>query len=167
MKRWMAVLVLMAAVVTPCLAEDTGSDGWTATMLGSDDLLEARVGTRPFGDKTEIGMFGLWVDGLAEGEEEAYGGGVYATYDLVQDAEFKILSFAVPVTWLVGGQMGALHCEDSDEDATASLLTGMTFGGKKIRLGVEAQYILDNDLWKEFSKVDDSTRILFTAQYRF
>lgn len=143
------------------------NDKLAVTAVGNDDLLSLRVGARPWQGRTEIGLFGIWLDGLKEGEDEAYGGGAYATYDVVQDAQFTVLTYSVPATIYVGGQMGFLHREDSDEDATASLITGVSFGDAKIRIGAEYQYMLDESMWKEFGVVDDKGRLLLTLQRRF
>lgn len=163
-RTWLAVFMVLACAGLG-LAQET--DGWTVTAVGSDDLLSLRVGTRPWQGRTEIGGYGVWLDGLAEGEDEAYGGGVYATYDVVEDAQFTVLTYQVPVSIYVGGQMGVLHREDSDEDAGAALMTGLSFGDTQTRIGVEYQYLLNEDLWKEFGTVDDQGRLLLTLQRRF
>lgn len=143
------------------------NDGWTVTALGSDDLLSLRVGTRPWNGRTELGLFGEWLDGLKEGEDEAYGGGIYGTYDVIQDADFTVLSYSIPTNIYIGGQLGALHREDSDEDATAALMTGINFGDEKIRIGVEFRHVLDKQLWKEFGVVDAQDRLLLALSLRF
>ncbi|MFA5377654.1 MAG: hypothetical protein WC455_18025 [Dehalococcoidia bacterium] len=169
-KGWFGAAVLLAWVCVFCATsygEEVQKDGWTVTAVGSDDLLSMRIGTRPWAGRTEIGGFGIWLDGLKEGEDEAYGGGAYATYDVVQDANFTVLKYNVPATIYVGGQMGFLHREDSDEDATAALMTGVSFGDEKIRIGVEAQYLLSQDTWKEFGVIEDQGRLLLTLSRRF
>jgi len=140
MKRatFVAVILLMT-IATVFGAEPipitTGQ--WVGTAAGSSDLLSLGGGYRPAGGRTEFGLFAEWVDGLAEGGQEGYGGGLYASYDLVQEAPFTILSFQVPVTWSVGGQLGALHMpEVNDEDAIANLTTGLSFGDETIRIGI-------------------------------
>lgn len=141
-------------------------DKFTVTAVGNDDLLSLRVGTRPWGARTEIGGFGIWADGLTEGEEAAWGGGVYATYDVVQDAQFTVLQYSVPATIYIGGQLGVID-RDTGDDAVAALMTGVSFGDDKIRIGVEYQYILDQDLWQELGAIDDQSRFLLTLGRRF
>lgn len=165
---WLVALVVALCCVCPVQADElNSSDGLAVTPVGSDDLLSLRVGLRPWGGRTEIGGFGIWLDGLKEGEDEAYGGGAYATYDVVQEAPFTVLTYSVPATFYVGGQMGFLHREDSDEDATSSLLTGVSFGDEKVLIGIEFQYLLDESLWKEFGEIDDKGRVLLTLSRRF
>ena len=167
---WLVALVVALCCVCPVQADETNvktSDNLTVTAVGNDDLLSLRVGFRPWAGRTELGGFGIWLDGLKEGDDEAYGGGVYATYDAVQDAQFTVLTYSVPVTFYVGGQLGFLYRENSDEDAMASLITGLSFGDAKIRIGVEYAYLLDETLWKEFGQIDDRGRLLLTLQRRF
>jgi hypothetical protein len=151
-------------------------DNWTVTTYGNDNMLGVRAGVRPWEGRTELGVLGFWMDGLQEGDEksdtgsnqqESWGGGIYGTYDVVQDAEFTVLSYQVPIDIYVGGQLGALHRADSDEDATAALLTGMSFGDAGIRLGVEYQYALTDDLWKELAPMDDKHHLFLTLGVRF
>jgi|GEM_PF-3278990 len=174
----MGVIVGVVTAVTPATygADPNGLGNWTATAYGSDDMLGLRVGMRPWEGRAEIGLFGLWMDGLAEGDEksdtgpnqqEAWGGGIYGTYDVVQQAEFTVLQYQMPVDIYVGGQLGLLHRADSDEDATAMLMTGISFGDGGVRLGVEYQYLLDEDLWKEFGAFDDKHRLLLVIGMRF
>jgi len=169
MKKCLVGVALLAlCCACPVQADElNSSDGLAVTSVGSDDLLSLRVGLRPWGGRTEVGGFGIWLDGLKEGEDEAYGGGAYATYDVVQGAQFTLLTTSVPATFYVGGQMGFLHREDSDEDATASLMTGLSFGDEKTRIGLEYQYLLDESMWKEFGVIDDKGRLLLTLQRRF
>ena len=167
--KWTLIvgIVLLYVGLNVTFGEEVQKDKVSVTAVGNDDLLSLRFGARPWQGRTEIGAFGIWLDGLKEGETEAYGLGAYATYDVVQNADFTVLSYTVPATFYVGGQMGFLHREDSDEDATSSLLTGVSFGDEKIRIGFEYQYLLDESLWKEFGVVDDKGRILFSLARRF
>lgn len=140
----------------------------TVTAVGNSDLLSLRVGITPWQGRTELGLYGIWLDGLTEDAEgEGFGGGLYATYDVVQDADWTIMSFSVPVTYYAGGQLGVLHGEDSDEDAQASFLTGLTFGDDRVRIGVEYSYLLDDGLWKEFGTIDDNHRLMLTLGWQF
>ena len=168
-KVWLSFLVMavLCLVCTTVYGEEQSGDGWTVVAVGNDDLLSVRVGARPWSGRTELGGFAIWMDGLKEGEDEAAGGGVYATYDVVQDAQFTLLSYQIPVTIYAGGQMGFLHREDSDEDAVCSLLTGVTFGDSRTRIGIEYQYLLDESLWKEFGPIDDRGRLLLSLAMRF
>lgn len=181
MKRFMLMAIVICLVCVPAYSQLTiGShsvptisteapqpDGWTVTVAGSDDLISVRVGARPWLGRTELGGFGIWLDGLAEEEEEAYGGGVYATYDLVQDAQFTIGSYSVPATIYVGGTLGVVEREDSEADAVSALMTGLSFGDDQIRIGLEYQYLLDDGVWKEFGQVDEESRLLLTLSRRF
>lgn len=165
--RHVVWMLIVAMCVAGTVLGQEKSDGLAITGLGSDDLLSLRVGVRPWQGRTEIGGYGIWLDGLKEGEDEAYGGGIYGTYDVVQDANFTLLNVQVPIVWYAGGQIGFLHREDSDEDAGASLMTGLSFGDEKVRIGVEYQYMLDQDLWKEFGAIDDRGRLLLRLSYQF
>ena len=148
----------------------------TVTVVGNDDLLSLRVGVRPWAGRTEIGLFGIWMDGLVEGDQksddsvnqlESWGGGVFATYDVVQDAAFTVLSYQVPVDVYVGGQLGAVHLDNGNDDATAALMTGVMFGDAGVKIGVEYSYQLSRDLWKEFGTFDDKHRLLLSLGVRF
>jgi len=146
-------------------------NNWTVSVVGNDDLLSVRVGTRPWTEKTEIGLYGVWQDGLQPDGEEAWGGGVYATYD-VAHGEFAILQMQVPIVWYVGGMAGFLSPDPiklsrHTIDASASLLTGLSFGGEKVRIGVEYLYALSPSLWKELAEVDPQGEILLCLAYRF
>jgi len=46
-------------------------------------------------------------------------------------------------------------------------MTGISFGDGGVRLGVEYQYLLDEDLWKEFGAFDDKHRLLLVIGMRF
>jgi hypothetical protein len=178
--RWTTILLgvtlgLVVAVSSARAADPNEGVNWIVTAYGSDDLLGIRAGLRPWEGRTELGLFGVWIDGLQEGDQktdsktqrEAFGLGIYGLYDVVQDAEFTILSFQVPVNFYVGGEMGVLERQDSEEDATAALMTGLSFGDSSVRIGVEYQYILDDSLWREFGAMDDNHRILLTLGLRF
>jgi hypothetical protein len=143
----------MLGVVTACGSPAWGFDpngvkDWTATAYGSDEMLGVRAGLRPWQGRAELGLFGVWMDGLADGDEksdtgsnqqESWGMGVYGTYDVVQRRSFTVLSYQVPVDLYVGGQLGMIHLADSDEDATAALMPVWRFGEAGIRIGVEYQ----------------------------
>jgi hypothetical protein len=179
--RMMILFGILFGMVTICVNPVLGFDpngfkDWTVTAYGSDDLLGVRAGLRPWAGRAELGLFGMWMDGLSEGDvksdtesnqQESWGLGVYATYDVVQRAEFTVLSYQIPIDIYVGGQLGALHRADSDEDATAALMTGLTFGDGGVQLGVEYQYGLDEELWKELAPLDDNHRLLLTLGIRF
>lgn len=175
---WLGVFLgVVTACGSPAWTEEVAAEHhWIVTAYGSDDLLGVRAGLRPWEGRTELGLFGMWMDGLSLGDgksdeggnqQESGGGGVYATYDVVQDAQFTVLSYQVPINIYVGGQLGVLHRADSDEDATAGLMTGLSFGDAAIRIGVEYQYLLDKELWKELGAIDDNHRILLTLGLRF
>jgi hypothetical protein len=163
MKRVMSLCFLVVLM----LSVAGYSREWTGTAVGNDDLLSVRIGTRPFGERTEMGVFGIWHDGLTEAEQEAFGVGVYATYDVVNDATFKVLNVQVPVTWYAGGQLGAAERKGVAADATAALMTGVSFGGAKVRIGLEFQYFLDETLWREFGAIDENARLMLAMAYRF
>jgi hypothetical protein len=162
MKTW-TVLMIVALLAATGFAEGT----WPITTVGSDDLASQRIGWRPDKGRTEFGGYVIWMDGVAGPDTEGFGGGVYGTYDLVQNAEFNVLWYTVPVTWLVGGELGALEREDANEDAMAGLFTGISFGDERIRIGVEYHYLLDKDLWREFGDLNDSDGLFLSLQVRF
>lgn len=167
MSRIFLIVLVALSLSIPAVAGEIQPDKLAVTAVGNDDLLSLRVGARPWAGRTEIGAFGIWLDGLKDGEDEAFGVGAYATYDVVQDAQFTVMTYQVPVTFYVGGQMGFLHREDSDEDATSALLTGFSFGDNATRIGIEYQYMLDEALWKEFGQVDDKGRLMLTLCRRW
>jgi len=177
-----AILIgIIIGVVTACggpayAADPNETRNWAATAYGSDDMLGLRVGMRPWGGRTELGLFGMWLDGLAAGDaksdsgsnqQECFGGGVYGTYDVVQQAEFTIIKYQMPIDIYIGGQLGMIHRADSDEDATAMLMTGLAFGDGGIRIGVEYSYALTRDYWKEFADIDDKHNLFLTLGIRF
>lgn len=173
MTRVFAVVLAAVMLCGVALGQDPvvkEENGWTASLLGNDDMLLLRAGARPFGEKTELGLYGTWRDGLKPGDAEAWGLGGYATYD-VADGEFAVAQFKVPITWYVGGMAGFLSPTDEFNrktiDQAASLLTGLSFGGEKVRIGVEYQYGLSPDLWKPLADVDPQGMLLLCLSYRF
>lgn len=173
-KVWlvMGLCVLLCSTVygaQEASLEPVEGDGLTLTAVGSDDLLSLRVGLRPWSGRTEVGVFGLYLDGLREADDPRAGGGVYGTYDLVDEAEMTILRLQVPVVWYVGVELGALDMPAGRIDATASLLTGLTFGDGRNQIIVEARYAPGPKLWEELADLeeDDRARLVVGVSHRF
>lgn len=172
MAAMVAAVALCSSVFGQAVEETTGSQIAVST-LGNDQTLCVRAGWRP-GARTEFGLEGLWADGVGDAMEEAFGGGIYATYDLIQSAPLKVLTYEVASTIYAGVKAGALFPVEEEEDtsnvdATAALVVGVLFGDEHIRLGMEAQMYAPNEWlgWQEFTELDDSARILVMAQVRF
>lgn len=177
-KKHVAIALLVGLWLASPAAADAGSvpldpARWAVNGLGNDETFCLRVGYRAT-TRTEIGVEGLWADGIGDARDEAFGAGIYAKYDVIQDAKFKVLSYEVDTTVYAGTKAGALFPIDADTDgtnidATAALIAGVEFGGEQIRLGMEAQLYAPNEWlgWQEFSQLDDSARVLVHAAYRF
>ncbi len=166
----LAVLFFLLLAVELCQGQEAPADSALVfRAVGNMDLLQTEIGWRPglAEDRTEIGLWGTWLDGVRETELEAYGGGVYGSYDLVTDATLKLLSVQVPTTWSLGTQLGILKPDTGGPDATAALWTGLSFGDKKIRLGIRGTYFLTQDLWRELADIPDEARLLATIAFRF
>jgi hypothetical protein len=160
------LVALYAGVCQVCPGQEA-DESLVLRAVGNMDLLKAEIGWRPglTEDRTEVGLWGMWLDGIRE-DGEAGGFGVYGSYDLVKDAPLKIFEFQVPVTWQVGTAVGVLWPE-AGADATANLFTGLNFGDGKIRLGIRAEYYLTKDLWRELADIPEDARLLATIEYRF
>lgn len=169
MKKALLVAMLMLAVSTVCSATE-----WSATLLGGNQSIQARVGARP-GEKTEVGVFGMWKDVDLEGpygDTDSVYLGLYGLYDLVKDQEFSILNFTTPVTWNIGGLIGAGSAADmpselEDINAVLSAITGLYFGDEKAQIGVEYQYAFDESLWQELGSITNQSSVLFSIKWRF
>lgn len=171
MKALMIVVVLLAMMVGPAMA--VAIPPLTGTLLGNNDQLELRVGYRPDAGKSEIGLSGLWMDGL-NGTVEGYGLAAYATYDVISNLE---IPWTLP--WItttgklladgyLGARVGFITPRDGefDPDASAALLGGIRFGGPKVQIGVEYQANLTKDLWSSLADVSDS-RVVASVSYHF
>jgi hypothetical protein len=71
--RMMILFGILFGMVTICVNPVLGFDpngfkDWTVTAYGSDDLLGVRAGLRPWAGRAELGLFGMWMDGLSEGD---------------------------------------------------------------------------------------------------
>ena len=146
-----------------------------ARIVGSGDLLKGEVGWRPGhgDDRTEIGGYGNWISEVTPSQVEAYGGGIYGTFDAIKDAPFSPLSGMTTDKILsslyVGVLLGALKPRTTSWDTTAALMTGLSFGDKRggVRLGVRYEYFLTRDLWKALADVPSTSRVMATLEYRF
>ena len=165
--------ILMALCITVYGAEpvpaDTSSLMWAVRGVGSGDMFKGEFGLRPglLEDRTEFGVYGQWLDGLGVDKVESLGLGLYATYDVIKDAPFKIWEFSVPSTIYVGTSLGALKPHRADWDATASLMSGINFGDRTVRIGFRFEYLLTNNFWRELADIPDDARALATVEYRF
>jgi hypothetical protein len=147
-----------------------GDPAWVARGAGNGDGLRAEFGWRPgwSEDRTEIGIYGSWLDGVLDEQVESWGAGIYASYDVIHEAPFRIpgLGVEVPSTMYIGTSLGAIKPAECHWDATATLFTGLSFGDESIRLGVRGEYILSSALWTELADVPDDARVLLTVEYR-
>jgi len=146
-----------------CPAQETAKP-WEAGFLGSDDLVGLRV---TYGDRAKVGGEVDWFDSTVPLGAKAWRVGFVGVYEVMQRQDFNAWLVDVPATLYVGGLGGVMIPEEGKTDATAALFTGFKFGGEKTMLGIEYQYLLTKDLWKELAMIDDSDRLLFYAAFRF
>jgi hypothetical protein len=168
----LAVLTMIAAVqaadpVTPDAA--TGS----VNLLAGEDMALARIGFTPSQvERVTVGPEVGYIEGVKDGPPRGVTVGFFGTYDLVKDATLDVLATQVPATWYVGVHGDGLFREGVDVDMTAGLMTGLRIGHTEVAgghkwcaaLGIEAQYLLTKTLWRELADVDDSGRLLVSAQ---
>lgn len=166
MDRWRVVLVLIAACVGTAAAQDVGVTG-----LASNTEFQARAGL--LGDEGgEVGLWGAWLEEIDD-EESRWGGGVYATYDIAQDAAFPIgnlfpfglaegvLPPTIPCDIYLGGLAGVL--EGSEPDAIAGLFSGLRFDF----LALEGHWRPDADVWNELPAELDEWTLMVAARWQF
>lgn len=164
--NWKGILICIACA----LAWAVAAQAQVVSVVGNDDEVGVRVGYRP-GEKGEMGLFGLYTDGLKDGTEAA-GGGLYATWD-VMAGDFDLLGYKVPSVLYAGGLLGVLSTQDKlkeegrQTDAIAALMTGLSFGDETIRIGIEAQYAFSKEQWRALADVDENSKLLLNLSYRF
>jgi len=167
--KWFLASILMLAVLA-VLAATANAGVFSVTPFASDDLAGARLLYRVSEEsRTSIGLDGAWIDGALDLEnDEAARVSFVGTYDVIQTAPLNIAIAEIPSTVYVG-VLGGVQFGEDDEDASAALMTGVRFGDgvKGVNLGIEYQYLLDKDLWRELGTFDDTGRILATVGYAF
>jgi hypothetical protein len=163
----MAMVALLACIPLARAGEPVVAEPqWGLDGLASDDLIAGRLMYQA-GARTRVGVEVAWLDGIAPDVDEGTRVSFVGTYDVLQEADFTVLQFAVPASVYVGILGGVLFVEDADTDATAGLMTGIRFGDGRASLGVEYQYLLTDTLWQELAYVDDTSRIMGFVEFRF
>lgn len=168
-KMIMIAFVLLVAMTSTAIAMPPVA----GTILGNADQLELQLGYRPDAGKAEIGLSGIWLDGLA-GVAEGYGAAAYATYDVVSGLDlpwtmpFGLGNGTLKGDGYIGAKVGFVSPTDGefDPDATASLLAGIRFGGPKVQIGVRYEKNLTEDLWSSLAALPDS-RVVASVGYHF
>jgi len=158
---WLVALVVLMANVA--MAGD-----WSFTPLGGDEMITLRMGYTPTESRVTIGPEFTWIDGIDSAEGTGWALGFFGAYDVVKDAEFELLGVSAPINWYIGVHADVLFPEDEKADATAGLMTGLRFGDGDFKegqtvaasLGVEFQYLLTDELWKELAPINDESRLL-------
>lgn len=141
MKRVLTAILLCLVLSMPSLAT------WNGWLPVSDDQVELWL-TKPSG-KVSIGGYGIWVDEDAQPEVgNQFGGGVIATYDLLEGATFVVGNVTIPVQWSIGVRGGLLYSHEVDDlDPASSLLTMFRFGEPNMGLAVIYEYDVSENLW--------------------
>jgi len=171
MRNWVTLCLTILALATTAAA--ITMPPLTTSLLGSNDQLELRLGYRPQAGRSEIGLDGIWLDGL-EGVAEGYGLAAYATYDVVSGLDlpwtmpFGMGNGTLKADGYLGARIGMVSPRDGDfdPDATAALLAGIRFGGPKVQVGVEFQQNLTKDLWSSLADLPES-RVVACVGYHF
>jgi hypothetical protein len=154
------LLVGVALLVMLCIVGSVqAANEWS--LLAKDGEVQARVALWPAeGVRAKVGPFVAWND-----DGNIWTGGAFATYDLMQQQDFRVLFVEVPATLYVGGMIGATDA--SDPKAVVRLLTGLDFGDGPTRLGFEIQYGLDRDFWRQLGDDADGVSLFFRLACRF
>jgi hypothetical protein len=176
MRTWIMaiVVVVLSFMVHASLAQDDpiilNPAQWTGTFGGSDTLVFLGVGYRPPAEKeqrTEIGVRGFYREDVMPDSECSVGLAGYATYDLLYEAPLNLVVATVPTTVYAGVMAGGLRTvESADYRPTAAILLGTSFGDRRVRLGVEASYTVDKDVWDKLADVSNQTAVWVFASYR-
>lgn len=173
--KWFFAAVVMLAVLA-VMAVTADASQFSVTPFASGDMAGARAMYRTNeAARTAIGIDVAWLEDVDNPVgDEAIRYGFVGTYDVIQDAPMKIFSLAEIDTTVyigvLGGFMTSLEDRDSFHDSTdpaAALITGVRFGDGNVRLGIEYQYLLDSDLWKEFGDFDENSRLVASASILF
>jgi len=152
-------LFLLVVSMVACAAVGAGENEWN--LLANDNEIQARVSLLPDPNaRMAIGPFVSWRD-----DDNVFAGGVFATYDLMQEQTFQVLQYEIPATLYVGGMIGAQDI--GDPGAVVRLLTGIDFGDGPTRIGFEIQYGLDGDFWHELGDDADDVDLFFRIAHRF
>lgn len=165
--KWFFAGILMLAAIA-ALAATSNAEVFTVTPFASSDLAGGRVLYRVNEEsRASIGLDGAWIEGALDFEDdEAVRVAFAGIYDIIQTAPLNIYIAEVPSTAYIG-VLGGVQFGEDEEDASAALMTGARFGDgfKGVNLGIEYQYLLDDDLWREFGAFDDNGRLLATVGY--
>jgi hypothetical protein len=177
MKTWMMVLLFVVSMVagTAQAQEPVTLDPATygASILAGQDMAAVRFLFTPNQvQRVTVGPEVGYIEGVKDGPNNGVMVGFFATYDLLQGATLDVLATQVPLDWYVGVHGDGLFREGVDADMTAGLMTGLRIGHTQLpagqkwcaAFGIEAQYLLTKDLWREFANMDDSGRLLVSAQ---
>lgn len=167
--KWFFAGILMLAAIA-ALAASADAGVFTVTPFAASDLAGGRLMYRVNEEsRASIGFDGAWIEGALDFEDdEAIRVAFAGTYDVIQTAPLNIAIAEIPSTIYVG-VLGGVQFGEDEEDASAALMTGVRFGdgSKGVNLGIEYQYLLDQDLWREFGSFDDTGRLLATVGYTF
>ena len=163
-RTWIPAAFLVAVAFLGGISQ---ADEWTVTALAGTETGVARVGWRPGGSNVAIFGQAVWITDVKEPKTEALGGHIGAAYDLVKDDPLTILKWTVPVTWYAGAMAGAVKPEDTGWQTSPIVLTGLSFGGKRVRVVLEGWYLPGSSITEAFANINDKGRLLVGAELRF
>jgi len=154
---WMVLVVMVA--ITSCQPAVAAEHEWS--VLADNDAVQGRVALWE-GERTCVGPFAAWDD-----VGNVFAGGVFATYDVMHEQEFQVLSVKVPATVYVGGMIGGQDIQEPG--ALVALLTGIEFGDERTTLGFEIQRELDQDVlgWGDLTERAEGVDVFFRIAFRF
>jgi len=132
--------------------------------LVGDELAECQI---LFGNGVKVGPDVAWFDGLDSDAGEGWRFGIAGTYDVISNAPAKLFGIDPNATVYVGGVGGAFCVRGEKADATAALTSGLRLIGGNASIGIQFQYLLTRDLWKELADIPDDSRVLFEVEWRF
>jgi len=162
-----AALIVTAIVAVAVLGGPAWCSDWTVTAPVANGQVDTWL-LRQY-DRVNIGPAFTWVDndGLPSGD--AFGVGVVATYDLLQEAaQISVADIAIPVQWFVGAKGEVMYSSGTNDiDPAPSLLTGFRFGAPKAGISVMYERALDQKLWSALAPREDVDIISIAPYWRF
>jgi len=170
MKRMACLCVLF------CLVGVVSGEPWTLGVAGNDDSISVLGGVRPTPHaRTEFRVEFGYLDGISGGKVEAVMLGVGATYDALQDVNlpfefpFNLGSAVIKMTGYIGGTVGVcanIHGQ-TDYDAIALAIVGVSAGDERNRLGLELSLPLNKELWSGLADLENMSNLRLVLIHRF
>jgi len=175
MKTWKAVVLASVVVALMGRCVDVQAKSWPMTVIGNGDQIAVGIGLRP-GDaagRSEVGLRLGWTDGL-DGDQEAVKLAAYATWDVLKDVDLPfVMPFGlgggnIKATGYLGALVGVLANTkgETDLDAVAAGLVGVSMGDERIRVSLEYQLPVTEKFW-EVLTVPEGSRLLLGLTYRW